>query len=110
MTDLEICKRIAEIEGLKTVTGLFLNESDKVVYINPDDCIPIVPIHYNPLTDDTLCFQLMKKYKIWICYEMNDDVNACCYPDTNVFSREILVTDKDLNRAICLVIIQVHEN
>ncbi len=57
MDDLEICKRIAEIEGLKTWQHpngeLYIDaESYEKMYI------------FNPLTDDALCFQLMVKYKV----------------------------------------------
>ena len=59
LTDLEICERIAEIEGyiFDTGSGYFrckLNKHGKVVdYID-----------YNPLTDNALCFQLMVKHDI----------------------------------------------
>ena len=60
MTDLEICKRIAEIENInwyehkgKVFTAKSYNKE------------------YNPLTDDGLCFKLMVKYKIIL--NDNDD-------------------------------------
>ncbi len=59
MNDLEICKRIAEIEGMSNLLQYY------------HDCIDNV---FNPLTDDALCFQLMVKYKVrmhWL-WEEND--------------------------------------
>jgi len=93
VNDLEICKRIAEIEGISDY-----------IFINYD---------YNPLTDKALCFDLMIKHEInltfidsaydcgrvereYICFEQG------AYP-LNVANT--LSTNADPQRAICLAII-----
>ena len=93
MTDLEICKRIAEIE--------------KIHVSNVDAGM------YDPLTDKVLCFDLMVKHEInltsmdsvydcgriereYICFQQG------AYP-LNVANT--LSTDADPQRAICLAII-----
>ena len=56
LTDLQICKRIAEIEGHETLPCDEYQEGDFYIVINDHG------EDYNPLTDDALCFQLMVKY------------------------------------------------
>ncbi len=69
MNDLEICKRIAEIEGAKeTLYSRIKPKELTAVFDNSTH------FNYNPLTDDALCFQLMVKYKVrmhWL-WEEND--------------------------------------
>lgn len=101
MTDLEICKRIAEIEGHKTKelpTGI-----KSIVVINPhlqseDDCFT----WYNPLTDKALCFDLMVKHKVEVEWWGNE-----CGAYLDGLDGEI--RDKNPQRAICLAIIEAHK-
>ena len=91
LTELEICKRIAEIEGYSkfgTVWG------DLVIVSNEDDTTT-----YNPLTDDALCFKLIKKYRIDITYY--SQIVEACYQGH-------FWEGKDLNAAVCLVLIEAH--
>ena len=87
MNDLEICKRIAEIEGLRNPSAFF-----------------------RPLSDDAQTFRLMVKYKIqvdWI--GLNQKVlkpNCCAYWLIN--SSES-VSSESANKAICLAIIEAHK-
>tara|TARA_R110000787_G_scaffold270630_1_gene377625 strand:- start:75 stop:407 length:333 start_codon:yes stop_codon:yes gene_type:complete len=65
LTDLEICKRIAEIEG----RSCWQTSSGEGVCINcfegeRDSAVR----YYNPLTDDALCFTLMLKYEVSLTY------------------------------------------
>ena len=65
LTDLEICKRIAEIEGKSywvnaTGEGLCMN------YIEGKRASKV--LYYNPLTDDALCFRLMLKHEVSLTY------------------------------------------
>lgn len=57
MEDLEICKRIAEIEGIDAKTMPY---SKKILYAKYDKEGVRTP--YNPLTDDVLITRLIKKY------------------------------------------------
>ena len=95
MDDLEICKRIAEIEGVigheyqgsfvpSNKFGMAVNDSkDNIYSYSVDD------YSYNPLIDDALCFKLMVKYEIQLTY----------YPSVIV----------NPNRAICLAIIEANK-
>jgi len=105
MTDLEICQKIAEIEGID-----FSVDGEHVFY-KPDGW----PCGYNPLTDKALCFDLMVKYSIEFTPEFEGDYTALIvdgylyderidYDRCNTFGR-----DENPQRAICLAIIAKYE-
>ena len=101
LTDLEICRKIAEIEG-------------KSIDCDIGDC---VSIHnggdgklYNPITDKALCFDLMVEYGVdfySIC------VVGCTY-EAVIFitsrNESIMARNKNPNKAICLAIIEANSN
>ena len=99
LTDLEICKNIAEIKGLSnfvtqykngvSFSGLMLNHSDNCV-----SC-------YNPLTDDALCFKLMVEFKV----DVNNEISMM-YIDRG---KGFCVSKYGYNNAICLAIIESHK-
>ena len=63
LADLEICKRIAEIEGLMFCTG---NRYARIeIWL---DGKVYKYKKFNPLTDDALCFKLMVKYEVSLTY------------------------------------------
>lgn len=98
MNDLEICKRIAEIEGFK-----FYSDFDQ-----PQIKINGGIANYNPLTDDALCFRLMFKYKVDID-NTKDGVHATCF-DIG-FKRPLgrYAFDENPNKAILLSIIEANK-
>ena len=71
LTDLEICKRIAEIE-FNDLIDYYEHEFDGICIDKPM-CGMVFREAYNPLTDDALCFQLMVKYKIQLKKVANGD-------------------------------------
>ncbi len=100
MTDLEICKRIAEIH-----IGELFTMSDSVYWTSDKND------EFNPLTDKALCFDLMVKHEIEVMF---DDDNGGCM--TSFFFRKsdthispICTGDKNPQRAICLAIIEKYE-
>ena len=136
LTDLEICKKIAEIEGVelfnsysiifdkKLLINMYMDkgvkwhhaaESEKCfftkVYSIPSQYHKAV---YNPLTDDALCFKF--------CYEDEITVNKC----VEVINGELVWNGKYYarhpkngnfgsvadtpNKAVCLEIIEAHKN
>ena len=109
MNDLEICKRIAEIEGaVKTeiFTSNKAGEKTLAVYfsLSGDYGQPMAHHNYNPLTDDGLCFRLMKKYSI--CLDINPTDNGDPIAWSNVMA--ISASNKSPNKAICLAIIEAN--
>jgi hypothetical protein len=90
LTDLEICQRIAEIEGVdlfnsysiifdkKALINMYMDKGTKwhhaaeneecfftKVYTNPSQYHKAI---YNPITDDAMCFKLMVKYEVSLTY------------------------------------------
>jgi hypothetical protein len=126
LTDLEICQRIAEIEGVelfnsysiifdkKLLVNMYMDKGTKwhhaaeneecfftKVYTNPSQYNKAI---YNPLTDDGLCFKLMLKYEVWRWSNpAKAKFNACV---KNGFG---WVSAETLNKAICLAIIKSKE-
>ncbi len=102
LTNLDICKRIAEIEGLtcELRESLFGN---KILYALTESHGGLKS--YNPLKDDALCFKLMVEHEIefW-------SLTAC---DVKEYHARKLGGNKNVNfhsanRAICLAIIEAH--
>jgi hypothetical protein len=115
LTDLEICKRIAEIEGHETLPWDEYQEDD--FYIVIDD-------HgegYNPLTDDGLLWQLSKKYRVSIMHweqwqreqcKADCDVIAHIEMGNGIWCASSIYFrkgDSSLNKSICLAIIEAHK-
>lgn len=94
LTDLEICKRIAEIEGYPAP-----------LKAHNDNWI----IAANPLTDDALCFKLMVKYNVDIV-STPEVVHAVCFGEN--FSNPLgsYGFSKNHNKAIIESIIEAHKN
>ncbi len=92
LTDLQINKRIAEIEDARTYQiGLH-------IYIGKDE--------YNPLTDDALLKQLIFKYKVSI--DFNQEYVSIT--DNGLFVINYGVMGIDVERAVLLCIIEAKAN
>jgi len=97
MTDLEICKRIAQIENkYDELLGKQASYNSRLVHVQEEANITR---WFNPLTDKKLCFELMVKHKIeveWLgdeCGAYRDDLKG-------------EIHDESPQRAICLAIIE----
>jgi len=109
MTDLEICKRIAEIEGVKlygnslTIAGTLSHVHDT----NEDG----YNLQYNPLakteTGKALCFDLMVEYDVRV---EPSDFNAWIDNEDGYPEHEIIHHDGTLQQAICLAIIEANKD
>ena len=99
LTDLEICKKIAEIEGVVIEhihgTDIFVIDNEKGVNTRYDEWML-----YNPLTDDGLCFRLMVKYKLSLVAPEGEQADWDC------IISDVLTTGKNPNKLICLAIIK----
>ena len=98
MNDLEICKRIAEIEGLK---GDKFKKKGFGFGIQYDNYFR----KYNPLRDDAICFKLMVKYECGI-------INVA--KGVFVVQCKMAGTETDentsINKAILLAIIEANKS
>jgi len=92
MTDLEICKRIAEIEN-KTFE---VNHWGDVFTTNVG-----LRKFYNPLIDKALCFDLMVKYNVVF---LDSEASVTTLHSCNGYAEH-----PDPQKAICLAIIDSHK-
>lgn len=100
MKDLEVCKKIAEIEGLD-----WLEIKGDIFVVSGVSCHTI----YDPLTDDALCFGLIIKYKLNVNVDRdNTGFNFYMYKvdDSVSKNKKVLGFSKSLNKAVCLSIIE----
>jgi hypothetical protein len=75
---------------------------------------------YNPLTDDALCFQLTKKYRVSIDYfedwqRQGEDKDVLARLEIGLGIHalgtvDFCKNDDSLNKAICLAIIEAHKD
>jgi hypothetical protein len=92
MNDLEICKRIAEIEK---------------IHVSNAECGM-----YDPLTDKALCFNLMVKYMRFFKIQTVGNLTVICVHDLETTSPQDLlciVKNTDPQKAICLAVIEANE-
>jgi len=99
MDDLDICRRIAKIEGLRVSKDVKPKCGSVYANIYPNDCYG----NYNPLTDNALCFQLMIKYKLSLFAPEGEQTNWDC------IIIDIFTCDENPNKAICLAIIEANK-
>ena len=95
LTDLELCKRIAEIEGL----ACHIEQEDRAdAYLYSEDTNE----EYNPLTDKALLFDLMIKYGITAGRSLDGETHAV-WGDQD--KAEIMIATDKVPRAIleCIV-------
>ena len=103
LTDLQICKRIAEIE-FDDLIGCYEHEFDGICIDKPM-CGMVFREAYNPLTDDALLNQLIFKYEISISF------NFCLISMITNKQYEMNFTDiPSLKRKCLLLIIEAHKD
>ena len=109
LTDLQICKRIAEIEGIYC----HISENKKHVMVRDKSITWLIKfVNYNPLTSDSLCFKLMIKYDMPPMKVHSLKLYDCVFSEDVIeISRGAgIVSDKSPNKAICLAIIEAHKD
>lgn len=109
LTDLEIQVEVAKIH-LGSKYDIHKNEGMGTVGYLPVDCIgKLTP--FNPLTDDALCFQLLKKYNIDLIspYFPNNDTKYEAQIFINGIADALSEYDENANKAILLAIIEAHK-
>ena len=101
MDDLDICRRIAKIEGIQSQ----IEQADTThAYIYSED----LNSEYDPLTDDALCFQLMIKYRMQLSRLPNLDY-ICKKQGVFVNINSTTKGIDSPNKAICLAIIELNK-
>ena len=108
LTDLEICKRIAEIDGInvselngRLIPDCEFDQAMKYCRLAQDfqAHIYLDKLDYNPLSNSALCFELMTKHKVTLYPEYDD--TFVCKIGTKLNSKH-----KDPKYAICLSIVE----
>ena len=102
MNDLEICKRIAEIEGHETLPLSEYQKGDFYIVINGHG------EGYSPLIDDALCFQLMVKYEVNVDSYLGVTSISSDYTNKPNIA-QVSYMDYTINKAICLTIIEANK-
>jgi hypothetical protein len=109
LTDLEVCKRIAEIEGYTLNSEWGVADENSVLVNIRDDKFTI----FNPLTDKALCFDFLTRHSLNLHREWSglwSACNVCTYDhDENPIDFDTYESDESPQRAICLAIIAKHE-
>lgn len=113
LTDLQLCKRIAEIEGLdeKILAALAKHQENRAAFerynvasiSNPYAIQKDVIDVYNPLTNKALLFDLMVKYKVEIDYLRPGD---CTIFDSDNLESTVIMIGDSLPRAILTAIVE----
>ena len=108
MNDLEICRRVADIEGVHYMETKYEKDNFLVLASKPDGSgtPPEIIGGYNPLADNALCFKLMVKYGLSFDPARNGKFYTAFYGSELSECR----SDKNPNRAICLAIIEAHND
>jgi len=109
MTDLEICRRIADIEDIYYMETKYTNRANFLGLVNTPDGSGTPPEligEYNPLTDDGLCFRLMIRHNINLNVALFTDDSLHRYEAVNTVTAKGYGFSKNPNRAICLAIIR----
>jgi len=120
LTDLELCKKIAEIEqvevrelsnnfllNISCTFGTRANISCEFAQCKTVEDYKVVEAKrkeylYNPLTNDALCFKLVVKHRLEIFQA--DKEWHCTWRYSN-----LSMHSESLNKAICLAIIRKHK-
>jgi hypothetical protein len=113
LTDLEICQRIAEIEGVTATVNVAIEAISNQKYnsiFNPNNITspPTFGEIYNPLTDNSLCFSLMLRHEVSVTYgeyAVNAEILIEKDDGEHSFSTQAYCP----RRAICLAIIKSKE-
>jgi len=92
MNDLEVCKKVAEIEGVPHTHFKTTPQGHRVLQ------------RYDPLADDALCFKLMVKHKVNVDFTVDGYVRV--WENGQVSELAVLVEVEKANYAICIAILR----
>ncbi len=113
LTDLELCKKIAEIDGVSVTQWSSSRGASGYSTVNVEGG---VGVNYNPLTNKALLFDLMVKYKVELNHNQEDSNLAVIWPSDIETSNLIgnyfveFKCDADIPRAILECIVEANKN
>ena len=106
MNDLVICKRIAEIDGVKVSESVMQSGCNLIP--TGRGMIDDNFMQYNPLENDALCFRLRIKHEINLSYDFKSCSNRyMCFHNKDTST--VLSRSVGANKAICLAIIEANK-
>ncbi len=101
MNELQICKKIAELEGV-----ILINYEGVLCALKKDSN----PIEYNPITDLAINCMLRDKYEIQVCYDRSLVIKCRYEPDYSIDKASFRIglpsTQVEINRAVCECILK----
>ena len=113
LTDLELCKKIAEIDKIKYTEGGHQYYEHWIYRVPQITGLP--PVRYDPIQDKATCFDLMNKYRICLI-SMESDLkdgpdSYTCYEQGSPVGFVNYILSENLNpqRAILLAIVAKFE-
>lgn len=99
LTELEVCRKMAELEGLVShIAGNVECAENHYAAKAIDGVVYETSRPYNPITGKALCFELMVKYGIDFF-----NINGVFYASDN---KSVCVNSDNPGRAICLAILK----
>ena len=108
MNDLDICKRIAKIEGLRVSKDVKPKCGGAYASTHTDNPYGSYSV-YSPLTNDALCFKLIEKYGVTFNIYHDLDGIKYYYGDFWRDGERIIIPDRqDLKRFVCLYVIELN--
>ena len=106
LTDLEIVRRLANLAGYNLNEYCEKTGFTSCSFIDKNK-LQMGHISYNPLTNKSLCFDLMIKHGIDFQHK---EVNSRCFVAMDSNSETLGECDENPQRAICLAIIKKESN
>lgn len=111
LTDLEICRKIADIEDVHYMETKYKGNANFIALVSENDFTGTPPEmigKYDPLNDNALCFMLQNEYEVCVHYGSGDVFICGGDSHDGCLAVESFDIDdkKTLNKAICLVIIK----
>lgn len=114
MKNVDIEKRVAEIEGYQAEIKCPYRDQEELSHVvakgfkQDEKSDGYWNSVFNPLLNDKLCFQLMKKHRLHLAF---DHVRQewCRIANFGSYFQDITYLGENLNKAVCLAIIEANE-
>jgi hypothetical protein len=108
-TDFEICKRIAEIEGLDLAVGVYKGDGTFLGLVKDSSRLADI-IQYNPIRDWSTIGPLISKHEIDMNHFNCPKKGPQWLPFFEDTSLDDTSSDSEIKKSACLAIIQKHKD